>query len=195
MCIDQVDPAGNNGYSYIAHFKYTNDNSTNVYIPAGEDNYFTGAGSYDPSDQPELFVTGGGTFDVPFDGVKLTWTVQSFNGQGHKSSSASSASSKSSKCNKSAEAEGPPVVLTEETPDVLAYPNPVRDLLHINLETVEGTFKSLSVFDTFGRSYPVELISNDEQVLEVNMSGLSQGLYFVRLNFADKVEVVRIIKQ
>ena len=195
MCIDQVDPAGNNGYSYIAHFKYTNDNSTNVYIPAGEDNYFTGAGSYDPSDQPELFVTGGGTFDVPFDGVKLTWAVQSFNGQGHKSSSASSASSKSSKCNKSAEAEGPTVALTEETPDILAYPNPVRDLLHINLETVEGTFKSLGIFDTFGRSYPVEPINKDGQSLEVNMSGLSQGLYFVRLNFADKVEVVRIIKQ
>jgi hypothetical protein len=176
---------------YIAHYKYENGNATDVYIPVGPDNFFSGAGSYNAINQPELFVSGGGTFDVPFDGVKLTWTVKSFNGNGHKTSSASSASSKSAKCNKSESAEEQQVV-TENMPEVLAYPNPVRDKLYINMD--QGSIKSVSVYDIYGKNCFSANFSLSNPGLEVNMSGLSAGLYFVRIEVGDRVETIRVIK-
>jgi hypothetical protein len=196
LCVDELDPPDSNGFTYVAHFKYINLNPTPVYIPIGSNNNFSGYGNYNGSNQPEVFMPGCDTIDIPFDGVKLTWKVKSylliFPVQ---SSTFAKYNSLSCDCFKSAEAEATPIVKEEITTNVLAYPNPVRDVLYINLKTMEGSLKSLSIFDNYGRAYLVDEVSNDGQVLELNMSGLGQGLYFVRLNLADRVEVVRIIKQ
>jgi hypothetical protein len=163
-----------------------------VYIPIGADNLVAGNGSFNASQQPQAFLPGGGTFSVPFDGVKITWTVKSFNGNGHKSSSASSASSTSSKCTKSAEADEQHV-LNGPAP-VVAYPNPVSDKLFINLEQVDGEVKSVEIYDLYGKQFRSPGISQGVETLEVNMTELSAGIYFIRLNLGTYTETLRIIK-
>jgi hypothetical protein len=191
-CVEVVDPATNGGYGYIANFKYTNDNASPVYIPIGADNIVSGSGSFNASQQPQAFLPGGGTFSVPFDGVKITWTVKSFNGNGHKSSSASSASSTSSKCRKSAEADEQPVL--NGSAEVVAYPNPVSDKLNINLEQIDGELKSVEIYDLYGKKFSATVISQGDETLEVNMTGMSSGIYFIRLNLGTYTKTLRIVK-
>jgi hypothetical protein len=193
QCVEQVNPANNGGFAYIAHFKYINDNAVSVFIFKGADNNLSGAGSFNGSQQPELFLPGTNTFDVPFDGVKLTWTVKSFNGNGHKSASSSSASSTSSRCNKSAEADEP-VVIEQPVPDVVAYPNPVRDKLFINMEAMSGMVKEVKLYDALGTCVLSPAVDASAGLLEIDMSGLKGGLYFIRIDFGQRTETVRIIK-
>ena len=192
-CVEQVNPANNGGFAYIAHYKYTNDNATAVYIPIGSENNLSGTGTYNSSQQPQLFLPGTYDFDVPFDGVKLTWTVKSFNGNGHKSSSTSSASSTSSKCNKSAEADEQ-AAIDQPATHVLVYPNPVKDKLTINLESMNGQVKAILVYDALGKAVLSPTLNASGENLEVNMSGLKSGLYFIRIEYGNTIETVRIVK-
>ena len=84
------------GFAYVAHFSYENANSTPVYVPIGSDNIITALGSYSGV-QPMLFTPGGGNFDIYFDGLKLTWTVKTYQGNS-KTAVASDASVGSARC-------------------------------------------------------------------------------------------------
>ena len=74
----------------------------------------------------------------------------------------------------------------ENTADVVAlYPNPVKDRLTIKVEN----FQSVEVFNVVGQ----QVLTSNEAV--VDMSGLQQGIYFIRVAAGGKIVVKRIVKQ
>ena len=74
----------------------------------------------------------------------------------------------------------------ENTADVVAlYPNPVKDRLTIKVEN----FQSVEVFNVVGQ----QVLTSTEQV--VDLGGLMQGIYFVRVAADGKDVVKRIVKQ
>lgn len=74
----------------------------------------------------------------------------------------------------------------ENTADVVAlYPNPVKDRLTIKVEN----FHSVEVFNVVGQ----QVLTSTEAV--VDMSGLQQGIYFIRVAAGGKIVVKRIVKQ
>lgn len=74
----------------------------------------------------------------------------------------------------------------ENTADVVAlYPNPVKDRLTIMVEN----FQSVEVFNVVGQ----QVLTSNEAV--VDMSGLQQGIYFIRVAADGKNVVKRIVKQ
>lgn len=74
----------------------------------------------------------------------------------------------------------------ENTADVVAlYPNPVKDRLTIMVEN----FQSVEVFNVVGQ----QVLTSNEAV--VDMSGLQQGIYFIRVAADGKIVVKRIVKQ
>ncbi len=74
----------------------------------------------------------------------------------------------------------------ENTADVIAlYPNPVKDRLTIKVEN----FQSAEVFNVVGQ----QVLISTEAV--VDMSGLQQGIYFIRVAADGKSVVKRIVKQ
>ncbi|MCG7859145.1 hypothetical protein MD537_19375, partial [Flavihumibacter sediminis] len=75
-CVEQLRTPIN-GFSYKANFAYENANAAAIYIPIGADNAIIARGAYS-GQQPELFLPGGGSFEILFDGNKLTWIVYSF---------------------------------------------------------------------------------------------------------------------
>jgi hypothetical protein len=192
-CIDLIVPPDSNGFAYMARFDYDNENSTTVYIPIGTDNYLTGQGSYNGDEQPELFLAGGGTFYVPFDGNKLTWTIKSNNKNGQKTAVASSASSKSKRCMKSEEAAAPEIQ-TEQVGDLKVYPNPVRDKVFISLPDDSPEKIDVAVFDVYGKTCAVNAIRSSDQLLEIELSGMRSGIYFIKINLQSGMEVLRVIK-
>ncbi len=82
--------------------------------------------------------------------------------------------------------------------DVIAYPNPVNDVLHLQL--VEGRFEGnllISIYDLSGKliesrtAYP-----DNANKVQLNCKNLNQGLYLVQLNQPNQqLSVIKIIKE
>lgn len=72
------------------------------------------------------------------------------------------------------------------------YPNPVSDLLNIQLPT--GTEKAeVSVFDYTGRLVSSKIISSNDTAL--NVQKISRGIYMIRVATNTKIGVQRFIKK
>jgi len=69
------------------------------------------------------------------------------------------------------------------------YPNPVQDVLHINLSGKSG---DLQVFDIYGKCLLQQQITENEN--SVDVSCLGDGIYFVRVFYDNQISVSKIIK-
>lgn len=71
------------------------------------------------------------------------------------------------------------------------YPNPTQDVLTILLPN-EITTGSIEIFDFSGRSVKSKQINSIKNTL--NISNLSQGIYFIKLNSEGKIGMQKVIK-
>ena len=75
------------------------------------------------------------------------------------------------------------------TNDVVVYPNPV-----VSTTTFKGAANStVRIYDFNGRIVLIENITNDIQ--EVNLSFLSQGVYYAEVNGVQKTSIIKIVKE
>jgi hypothetical protein len=193
VCVEQLAAPGPDGFLYIANYAYDNDNATDVYIPIGTDNYFSGQAAYNGANQPQLFVAGGGSFTVPFDGQKLIWTVISFKNNGQKGAVASQSSSSSARCNKSSEAEAS-LIGENESGALKVYPNPASGKLFVDLNREASVIKEITVYDIYGKKFQIAMSSLESQPLELDIAGLRAGIYLVKIRTDKATETVRFIK-
>ena len=204
---------------YVARFFAKNTNSTPVYIPVGTLNKLSSTGSFDGTQQPVVFLPGNGTtsFEVPFDGVSLKWELKSYEGNTlvteyviAKSSSARCSTTGRSTLDAPDEntaAEKPTRVMEESKQPVqavqehaagnaLLYPNPASDRVIITLPQGVLNEKSLLIYDVSGRAFTVKvnrrLAGNS---VELDVSGLANGLYLLRYKEQDQVKAIRFIKE
>jgi hypothetical protein len=193
LCVEVLNPPDSNGFTYLAHFSYQNTNPTNVYIPVGPDNTFLGSGSWNGINQPELFLAGGGTFTVPFNGIMMNYRVKSYK-KTVKTTSITRASSQTGSCLKSEEAEAP-VTVENDSDHLNIYPNPTtgKIFIEVNSETVNG--EDVRVYDIFGKSQPIQVVNTSGRVVEIDLSGCASGVYIVRINSGETVQVSRIIRR
>lgn len=196
---------GENSNHFIASFSYKNDNDYQVYVPIGPDNHLegdiisitdmnTGAKM---NHQPTLFEPGGGEFKVEFYGDELRWIVNSLD-QDHKASNSASANSSSTKCNpntKSARVSAS--VEEEELPEIeylRAYPNPVTHRVNLVMKDIQD-YKMIILLDVTGRACQISNIKTRSDRMEIDMTSLPSGPYFIRVVMEDKTNVIRVIKQ
>ncbi|HRH63851.1 MAG TPA: T9SS type A sorting domain-containing protein, partial [Bacteroidia bacterium] len=184
------------GFAYSARFEYENDNCYSVSIPVGTDNNLTG--NYSGS-LPTTFYPGEKHFTIYFDGNPLTWTLKSYSGTIKKTSTATASKySKTCHCSSSRLAQlQAELELTEENISKLKlYPNPASSNIHL---TTEGLFESstkITVYDLLGKIYPLKTSSlNASQQLELDVTSLKQGVYFIKVENLDESSVIRFVKQ
>jgi hypothetical protein len=181
---------------YIANMEYKNDNDAAVYIPAGEDNWFEATGLEWPDGQvlPTMFMPGGGSFYVYFDGAELTWILNSLD-EDHKVSNAANANSSSTKCKNTKSAFVSSAMEEEELdPDLLmVYPNPVTDKVHLSMKDIEH-YKMILILDITGKPHHMDSIEKRRDKLEIDMSQLSSGYYFIKIVMEDSMKVIQVIK-
>jgi hypothetical protein len=194
-CIEEVEPG-----IFIANFEYKNDNDVAVYIPEGVDNMMTGGGIVwaDGQELPTMFEHGGGTFYVYFDGSGLSYIINSRDGE-QKVSNAANANSSSTKCNPNTKSVSVSGVATEVEPpapdELVAYPNPVVDNVHLSLKDIEN-YKLIQLYDFTGKSHQIRSIDKQINLLEIDLAQLSSGTYFIRVIMEDdSSRVVQIIKK
>lgn len=79
--------------------------------------------------------------------------------------------------------------------EVKVYPNPVADgMLYFEIP-VSSMFSTLQIMDVSGRILKQEQISTQNQFVQVNVNGLTTGLYLVKLTGNRQNAVVRFVIQ
>lgn len=192
-CIEVLNPPDTSGFTYLARFTYQNTNTTDVYIPYGPDNMFSGSGSWNGINQPVLFKAGGGSFTVPFNGVLLSYTVKSYKNT-TKTTSMARVSSQNGLCLKSEE------VKEEEAGDNLqesikAYPNPTNGKVWIRLDGESVSREQVSLVDLYGKVYPVDVSVVSKELIELDLGNYKAGVYLVRIRTDEETETIRVIRK
>ena len=78
--------------------------------------------------------------------------------------------------------------------DVMLYPNPSRDFFTINVpQGIERSGK-IEVYNSLGQKVVTQQISSEAD-LSVNVSSLSDGVYFLNLNLGEATKTLRFIKE
>jgi len=200
-CIVEVMNPQPGQFRYIAHFMCINDNTSTVYVPVGPDNQLSSlGGTFDGSAQPAVFKPGLTRFDVPFDGLKLTWTVKTYESN-HKTSVASDASSSSAKCSIS-NARVMNATETTAVPDELpaaitaqVYPNPATEKLFIYSAGGLPVLNDIRLYSASGVLFTVKGVKRTgTDRIEVDVTGLPHGFYFIRCKTADGYKTFRFVK-
>ena len=132
-----------------------------------------------------------------FDGNKLSWTVASRDEE-HKASMAANANSSSTKCGsptKSAAIAPPDMIKQSDAQpvDLIVYPNPVTDKVNISMKGIE-TYEIIQLYDFSGKTHTVPSMIRSEDLLEIDMSGLSPGTYFIRVVMKNTSRIFTVIK-
>jgi len=71
------------------------------------------------------------------------------------------------------------------------YPNPNTG--NFMVESKGGSIKNIEVYDLLGRIVHAEL--SEEYKVEINIKHLANGIYYVKVQSADELKVIKIIKQ
>jgi hypothetical protein len=160
-----------------------------VYIPIGPDNLLVSAKPFSGT-QPELLQPGGGSFEVLFNGDKLTWTLTTYD-KGKKTSIASSASSSSSRCKKG----------NSEVPGgrggYTPYPNPFDRYTTVVVPdaTSAPSTSSIQIVNQWGRKYPVDMEwSAANMTLTFDFYGYPRGYYVISIQRPDGTKMMRVFK-
>lgn len=74
--------------------------------------------------------------------------------------------------------------------NIVAYPNPVKDVLNISSD---NALTSVSIYNIMGQQVFTKSINANEDT--INVSGLTSGTYFVKVQAEDKVKTLKIIKE
>ncbi|MEO7446248.1 MAG: MBG domain-containing protein [Ferruginibacter sp.] len=202
-CVEEVANVPTGGYRYIAHYYCINDNRTTLYIPVGPDNKLTSAGSFDNSQQAFIFTPGTTYFSVPFDGSALTWELTSYEST-NKSSTTSSASSGSNKCNNL-----PPTTYTsaknvevaddampEKAGEMSISPNPVKLFAILRVPGSSVNVNDIYIVDVAGRATPAKIVRRlGTSSVELDVSKLSPGMYFIKVKLPGGMKTLGILKQ
>ena len=78
--------------------------------------------------------------------------------------------------------------------DLIAYPNPVTDKVNISMKGIE-TYERIQVYDRSGRTNSVTCTIRSQDMLEIDMSELSPGAYFIRVEMKNTSRIFPVIKQ
>lgn len=76
--------------------------------------------------------------------------------------------------------------------DVTVYPNPVSNILHLDLNSDETT--SISVYNMMGQSLNLAIIINQNQIT-LDMSNLPSGMYMIIIESANQKQSHKVIKE
>lgn len=165
---------------YTVVYRYENDNDYPVYVNEGEENKLTGTSF--SGKLPTVFMPGDGTFEIKFDGNQLVWSLTTFDGT-HKSSVSSASTVGSGKCD--AKLDGAYSI----------YPNPVTTILNVKQNVVENNV-SVLVLNMYGFVViNAGTFTQPFSTKEINMSGLSTGIYIVRITSSTDVRTYNILKE
>ncbi|MCB0768468.1 MAG: T9SS type A sorting domain-containing protein, partial [Flavobacteriales bacterium] len=180
ICYMALNAPDANGHTHIAYFQYENRNSTAVYIPVGPNNEITGP-PHDASEQPMLFLPGGGAIAVPFNNTgQLTWQISSNKNNG----TTGSIPANSSNVVCSSPGQKNLALRDEEDVTILeprVYPNPSSGSVFIEFPEEASEVMAIEVYDRLGVLVAMNTTRTGDHRVQLDFTSLAKGLYIIRI--------------
>lgn len=192
ICYWELEEPDANGFTHIAYYDYENQNQAAVYIPIGPYNMVSGP-VHDASDQPELFLPGGGAVAYPFiyDGGQLTWQVTSNKNNG------STGSIPANMSNVMCSSPGVKTFEDAETfstsSDIRVYPNPSTGMVFLEFEEGDPEGNNIQVFNAAGMQCAVRAQRTDERLVGIDLSSYGTGLYLINVLSEDGMKSFTVV--
>jgi hypothetical protein len=120
-----------------------------------------------------------------------------------KSSVAAVASSSSSKCSTGTGITGGGGVLNSMsgetmeqsiTPAATVYPNPTKDFVTIQLKDASLSSKNVRIVDAYGRVNQSDARIVSDRSIQVDLSRLSSGVYFIWVMVDNEYKIYKVVK-
>jgi len=77
--------------------------------------------------------------------------------------------------------------------NVEAYPNPVKDIVTVRIHGNAGNDAAVDIMDIAGKI--IRTVSMPDQSINIDMSGLAQGIYIIRYTDSHHNETIKLNKQ
>ena len=77
-------------------------------------------------------------------------------------------------------------------PAIKAYPNPATNQITLSEEFGKD---QIVIFDLLGKNYPIKLITNFNSSTRIDISNLSDGLYFLKITNDKSIKSIKFIKE
>jgi len=78
---------------------------------------------------------------------------------------------------------------------VIVYPNPAKDLINIQFPATNGEKVNISLMNNTGQEVRNLNAAEMQGVTQIDLSGLANGVYFLRLNTANEIAIKRLVIQ
>jgi hypothetical protein len=88
-----------------------------------------------------------------------------------------------------------PKALSGNITSLVAYPNPVSDVLHISFTLDQEDATEMTITDWQGRSIIKRSIEGHQYNDQLDLSDLSSGLYLLRINTSNGVMMKKLVVQ
>ena len=75
------------------------------------------------------------------------------------------------------------------------YPNPTHGILRLEMQQELASLSDIQVFDVIGKQYLIKHKKINQGIYEIDVSGLSEGMYLLRIKQADKISTFKFIKR
>jgi len=81
--------------------------------------------------------------------------------------------------------------------EIRVYPNPVADVLNINIQFPKSNNQSgvIEILSIEGKVFYTQMINSQSNIYQINTSSLSKGLYLCRINNGTTIETIKFLKQ
>jgi len=172
---------------YTVTYRYENENDYQIFVAEGDYNKLTG-NVYDGI-LPTVFMPGGGTFEIRFDGNQLTWSLYTY-GSFNNSSVSSANQSGTGECGGKLDgsyAVGPNPV-TSASDYKLTITNKIMEVSDVYIYNLYGVLVNTNQVLHFNGN------TIDETII-VDMFELPNNLYIVQIVSATNVRTYNILKQ
>jgi hypothetical protein len=75
------------------------------------------------------------------------------------------------------------------------YPNPTNGILFIQQSNLTQNIKKIELISAFGAVLDIMKPTDDNDVIQVDLSGLVSGMYLLQLTYTDRYEILKILKK
>jgi hypothetical protein len=77
----------------------------------------------------------------------------------------------------------------------LPYPNPVQNTLFINTSDTYGTSVPVEIYDVSGKLIFSKTYDQTQNTLEIDVSNIASGFFFLKIRTTEKTHNYKIVKQ
>nr|MBC8343193.1 T9SS type A sorting domain-containing protein [Bacteroidota bacterium] len=83
-----------------------------------------------------------------------------------------------------------------EDMELIIYPNPVKDHVGININSVENTLGDFLIMDMIGKAMirKTEMIRAGNNQIDIHAANLSEGMYILNMTIGDKLISKKLVK-